>query len=219
MTFFLNDYLDVKGISLRNRISSLFDELAKDPKLAQVFIRNPILVLQSKVLPEVQLLDEETLNASNQFLFSVLSNDKFTKWLENYQTKLIAQYNRTAKLPSKKKLLQEFAKGLIKNGDPKILSDLLQISAKGGPEPQKTLVFVHDFIALASILIRLNIITVTQYYVIIWFWILGPSKMKLLDENQKIVTISPRELKSLSEQIVKYAKKVRAQAERNPVEK
>ena len=31
MTFFGNDYLDVKGISLRNRISSLFDELAKDP--------------------------------------------------------------------------------------------------------------------------------------------------------------------------------------------
>ena len=106
MAFFLNDYLDVKGISLRNRISGLFDELAKNPKLAQVFIRNPILVLQSKVLPEVPLLDEETLNASNQFLFSVLSNDKFTKWLENYQTKLIAQYNRTAKLPSKRKIIQ-----------------------------------------------------------------------------------------------------------------
>ena len=141
MAFFLNDYLDVKGISLRNRISGLFDELAKDPKLAQIFIRNPILVLQLKVLPEVPLLDEETLNASNQFLFSVLSNDKFTKWLENYQTKLIAQYNRTAKLPSKKKIIQEFAKGLIKNGDPKILSDLLQISLKGVPEQQKTLVF------------------------------------------------------------------------------
>jgi hypothetical protein len=219
MAFFLNDYLDVKGINLRNRISGLFDELAKDPKLAQVFIRNPILVLQSMVLPEVPLLDEETLNASNQFLFSVLSNDKFTKWLENYQSKLIAQYNSTAKLPSKRKIIQEFAKGLIINGDPKILSDLLQISPKGFPEQQKTLVFVHDYIAIASIFIRLSIITVSQYYVIIWFWILGPSKMKLMDENQKIVTISPRELKSLSEQIVKYAKKVRAQAGKNTVEK
>jgi hypothetical protein len=41
----------------------------------------------------------------------------------------------------------------------------------------------------------------------------------LIDENQKIATISPRELKSLSEQIVQYAKKVRAQAGKNTVEK
>ena len=54
MAFFLNDYLDVKGINERKRISDLFDELEKNPELAQVFIRNPILVLQSKILPEVR---------------------------------------------------------------------------------------------------------------------------------------------------------------------
>ncbi len=220
MTFFLNDYLNVKGISLRKRISDLFDELEKNRELAQVFIRNPILVLQSKVLPELPLvLDEETINASNQFLFSVLSNDKFTKWLENYQTKLIAQYNRTAKLPTKKKLIQDFAKGLIENGDPKILSNLLQISPKDVPPTQKTFVFVHDFVALAAIFIRMTVYVIIQYYVIIWFWIIGPSEIKLLDEKQKIVTISPRELKALAEQIVKYAKKVSAQAEKITFEK
>ena len=101
----------------------------------------------------------------------------------------------------------------------KYLVTFYKFQQKVAQNRRKHELFEHYFIALASILIRLNIITVTQYYVIIWFWILGPSKMKLLDENQKIVTISPRELKSLSEQIVKYAKKVRAQAERNPVEK
>lgn len=219
MTLLLNDYLHVKGIDLRQRISDLFDELEKNRELAQVFIRNPILVLQSKILPEFVQLDEETLNATNQFLFSVLSNDKFTKWLENYQTKLVDQYNSTAKLPTKKKLIEEFAKGLIKNGDPKILSDLLQIPPQDVASKQPTLVFVHDLVAVAYFVLKLNIIAISRYYVITWMWILGASEIKLLDEKQKIVSISPRELKSLAEQIVKYAKKIRAQSEKSTPEK
>lgn len=220
MSFLLDDYLIVKGISLRKRVSDLFNELEKNPELAEVFIRNPILVLQSKVLPEFAVLAEEEINAANQFLFSVLSNDKFMKWLENYQTKLVDQYNKTGKLPNKKKLLQQFTKGLIESGDPKILSDILEISPKNisSEKPTPTLVAVHDVTVVAYLLIRLNFIAVSRYILILWTWLIGPNELRLLDENQKIVTISPRELKSLAEQIVKYAKKMRAQEEESAVE-
>ena len=130
MVFFLNDYLVANGISLRKRISDLFDELEKNPELAKVFVRNPALVLQSKVLPEFEVMDEDSINAANQLLFSVLSNDKFMKWTQDYGAKLIDQYNKTGKVPDKKKILRAFAKGIIEYGDPKILSDLLEIPQK-----------------------------------------------------------------------------------------
>ena len=130
MVFFLNDYLVANGISLRKRVSDLFDELEKNNELAQVFIQNPTLVFQSKVLPEFQVLEENSINAANQLLFSVLSNDKFLKWTQDYGTKLIDQYNKTGKVPDKKKILRDFAKGIIEYGDPKLLSDLLETSPR-----------------------------------------------------------------------------------------
>jgi hypothetical protein len=231
MGFYLNDYLIVKGISLRKRVSDLFDELEKNPELAQVFVRNPILVLESKILPEFGVSDEDSINAANQFLYSVLSNDKFMKWLENYQTKLINQYNKTGKLPSKKKVLQQFAKGLIENGDPKILRDLLEISPKTVASTylaRNAAVLEHVALAIAvgkvviaeyGVVLKWDILVELQYIAYVLVIAIGiPPKVSLLDENQKIVTISPKELKSLSEQMVNYAKKMREQTEESKLE-
>jgi len=68
MGFFLNDYLIANGTSLRKRVSDLFDELEKNPELPKVFIHNPSLVLQSKVLPEFEVIDEDSINAANQLV-------------------------------------------------------------------------------------------------------------------------------------------------------
>ena len=68
MGFFLNDYLVANGINLRKRVSDLFDELEKNPELAKVFIHNPSLVLQSKVLPEFEVIDEDSISAANQLV-------------------------------------------------------------------------------------------------------------------------------------------------------
>jgi hypothetical protein len=87
-------------------------------------------VLPSKILPESGELDEDSINAANQFLYSTLSNDKFMRWVENYRTELKNQYKKMGKLPDKKIILNEFAKGLLESGDPKILRDLLEISPK-----------------------------------------------------------------------------------------
>jgi hypothetical protein len=226
MDFYLNDYLFANGISLRKRVSDLFDELEKNPELAQVFIRNPILVLQSKILPEFGVLGEDSINAANQFLYSALSNDKFKKWLGNYQTKLIDQYNKTGRLPNKKKVLQEFAKGLIENGDPKILSDLLEISPKfiessgqippPRPIPTTDVLLVYRISVKVYLAILVMVILVDCLYVYDSVYAAG---ITVLDENQKIISVSPKELKLLTEQIVKYAKKMRKQKEENTLEK
>ena len=209
---------------LRKRVSDLFDELEKNPELAQVFIRNPIIVLQSKIFPEFPTFDEDTINKANQFLFSVLSNDKFMKWLENYQKETINRYNKSGKLPSKKKVLQEFAKGLIENGDPKILNDLLEVSTKTVEQLNASRMIEMDFLvsnknfAIWEYLFLIRISVFVYNYDYFTYQAAGIGKIDSIDEQQKIVTISTKELRSLSEQIVKYAKHKREQTEEKNLE-
>jgi hypothetical protein len=212
MSFFLNDYLVANGISLRKRVSDLFDELENNNELAKVFIQNPTLVLQSKVLSEFEVIEENSINAANQLLFSVLSNDKFLKWTQDYGTKLIDQYNKTGKVPDKKKILRAFAKGIIEYGDPKMLSDILEM-----PQEliESTLGLVDRWWFYYHIIAFIEFFYIFIYDIII----VGPDRISLLDENQKIVTISPKELRSLAEQMVTHAKEMRTQAEENNLEK
>jgi hypothetical protein len=202
MGFFLNDYLVANGISLRKRISDLFDELEKNNELAQVFIQNPTLVMLSKVLPEFEMIEEDSINAANQLLFSVLSNDKFLKWTQDYGSKLIDQYNKTGKVPDKKKILRAFAKGILEYGDERILGDLLEIPQNFNWSEE----LVEHWWFYYHIILAIEF-----FYIFVYDYIVvGANRISLLDENQKIVTISPKELKSLAEQMIKYAKQMRA---------
>jgi hypothetical protein len=224
MGFFLNDYCIANGINLRKRVSDLFDELEKNPELAAAFIRNPIVILQTKVFQEFPKFNVEQTNEANQFLFSVLSNDKFMRWLEKYRKKTIMQYNDSGKLPSKQKFLQEFAKGLIENGDPKILTDLLDTSPKTIERLNSSKFIEMDFIvsnknfAIWELLFLIRISIFVYNYDYFTYQAAGIGKIDILDEQNKIVTISSKELRSLSDQIVKYAKQKREATEEKNLE-
>jgi len=218
MDFYLNDYFVANGVSLRDRVSELFDELERNTELAQVFIRNPILVLQEKVFPELGDLNEEILDAANQFLYSVLSNDQFMRWLEKYQVRLINQYNRTKKIPTRNKVLRDLARAFIETGDSKILADLLDVSFKASPKPLYLNSYFDSFFLLATklavfltVFVKSHIAVSHEYFFSITIY--GPPDKISLLKDQQIVTISPRELKSLSEKMVNHAKKMRARAE------
>jgi hypothetical protein len=166
-------------------------------------------VLPSKILPESGELDEDSINAANQFLYSALSNDKFMRWVENYRTELKNQYKKTGKLPDKKIILNEFAKGLLESGDPKILRDLLEIS------PKTIAANLPGNAALVNVAIF-----VTKVYAILEFTALIHLEVLVhldivvtevgIPEDENLMPVSPKELKSLSEQIVNYAKKMQA---------
>ncbi len=211
MGFFLNDYLVANGISLRKRISDMFDELQKNPELAQVFIKNPTMVLQSKLLPEFEEVDEELINAANQLLYSVLTNEKFMTWLEKYQNKLVNQYNETGKIPSKKTILHAFTKGILENGDPQILSNLLAVPPKTIESSSlgwRHVWYYVEYYAWAYV-----------YFFYVWIFAFGPvNRASLLDENQKIITISTKEIVAIAKQLVSYAKKIRTQTEKTNLE-
>ena len=210
MGFYLNDYLIANGVSLRKRVSELFDQLEQDRELAKVFIQNPTVVLQSRIFPEFPVIDEESVSAANQLLFSVLTNEKFTKWTEKYQKSLMDRYNKTGKIPDKKELLQGLARGIIDHGDPKILTDLLELS-QTSTTPTEAFGFRHvwyyvEYYAWAYIYI----------FFIFLYAFANADKISLFDEKQQLVMISPKELRSLAEQMVKYAKQMREGREKTP---
>lgn len=211
MGFYLNDFLVTNGISLRKRISEMFDELQRNPELAQVFIKNPTMVLQSKLLPEFEDVDEELINAANQLLYSVLTNEKFMTWLEKYQNKLVNLYNETGKIPTKKTILRAFTKGILENGDPQILSNLLAVPPKTIESSSlgwRHVWYYVEYYAWAYV-----------YFFYVWIFAFGPvNRASLLDENQKIITISTKELVAIAKQLVSYAKKIRTQTEETNLE-
>jgi hypothetical protein len=212
MGFYLNDYLVANGISLRKRVSELFDQLEKDRELAKVFVQNPIVVLQSKVFPELFVADEESVHAANQLLFSVLNNDKFMKWSEKYQKSLMDHYNKTGKIPEKKELLQALARGIIEHGDPQILGDLLGLPQAAGLETDlgfRHTWFYVEYYAFAYIYI---------FYFFIYAFA-NADKISVLDENLRMVMISPKELRALAEQMVKYARQMREHPQEKTPEK
>ena len=205
MGFYLNDYFVANGISLRKRVSELFDQLEHDRELAKVFIQNPIVVLQSKVFSEFPVADEESVTAANQLLFSVLANEKFVKWTEKYQKSLMDHYNKTGEIPDKREMLQALARGIIEHGDPKILTDLLELS-QTSTTPTEAFGFRHvwyyvEYYAWAYV----------YFFFVFIYAFANADQISLLDDKQQMVTISPKELRSLAEQMVKYAKQMREQ--------
>ena len=149
--------------------------------------------MQTKIFPEFPKFDIDQTNEANQFLFSVLSNDKFVQWLEKYQKQTIKNYNNSGKLPSKRKVLQEFAKGLIENGDPKILSDLLDTSQKTIEQLNSSKMIEMDFIvsnknfAIWEYLFLIRISLFVYNYDYFTYQAAGIGKIDIIDEQQKIV--------------------------------
>jgi hypothetical protein len=212
MGLYLNDYLVANGISLRKRVSELFDQLEQDRELAKVFIQNPIVVLQSKVFPEFPVADETSVNAANQLLFSVLTNERFMQWAKKYQKSLMAHYNKTGEIPDKRELLQTVARGIIEHGDPKILTDLLDLSQTSTAATSvgfRHVWYYVEFYAWAYI----------YFFYIFIYAFANADTISLLDEKQQVVTISPKELRSLAEQMVEYAKQMRDQSKEKTPEK
>ena len=100
----------------------------------------------------------------------------------------------------------------MENGDPKILSDLLEVSPKTIASTSlgwRHVWYYVEYYAWAYI-----------YFFYVWIFAFGPvNRVSLLDENQKIITISPKELKLLAEEILKHAREIREQDKESTLEK
>ncbi len=111
--------------NLGNKIELLFEEISNNKRLEEVFAKDPSYVLAKKVLPvSYSKLSKQDLSKGNRLLYSILSNKKFKKWLDDYQEKLEKKYKKTGNV-DKEQIKKDLAKGLVKYGDQEIMYSLL----------------------------------------------------------------------------------------------
>jgi hypothetical protein len=72
------------------RLGSFLQRLNNDPALLQTFARDPSGVLSPSVFPDDPQPALSTINRGNRLLFSLLSNERFMTWSEQYTERLSA---------------------------------------------------------------------------------------------------------------------------------
>jgi hypothetical protein len=158
------DLLILKNQDLRDEVSGFFKALNTDESLRRVFFDNPSLVLRTRLqsLRGVDLTDQQDAQA-NRILFSVLSNDKFRAFLQEYQQRKTDALERLVASPGDKKAMlaldeqtirREFAEALLRFGDTELLSNLLGRSNPTSPSGESLawiVIFVVVFVAVAAV--------------------------------------------------------------------
>ena len=125
MPFQIEKHLVLENSNLGNKIEQLFEELSNNKRLEHVFSKDPAYVLAKKVLPaSYSQLTKQSLSKANRLLYSILSNKKFKKWLDDYQKTLEKNYKKTNEI-DKQQIKKDLAEGLIRHGDQEIIYSLL----------------------------------------------------------------------------------------------
>jgi len=115
--------LVLKRKDLRKNTATMFEALAKDQKAREEFIRNPVGQLVAKLgdkpLPKQQVSD------ANRILFAMMANDKFRKWLDDYEA------SPGGKPVTQEQFGRDFADALLKFGDSDLLRAVLKYASDG----------------------------------------------------------------------------------------
>lgn len=127
--------------NLLERIDILFKKLItnNDQNYLQVFLTNPIELFEKELIFDNIEFPLQEISDGNRFLFSVLSNDLFYKWLQDYQNDIIGKM-QTAKtiIPDKNQILQDIAGAMVQYGDKEIAFTFLNAFTQiaGRPRPR-----------------------------------------------------------------------------------
>jgi hypothetical protein len=207
------DLLVLKYGDFRREASHLFEALNRDPRLRHLFFTNPALVLKTK-LPSLAGagIDDQQDEIANRILFSVLTNDRFLDFLNEFQerkTKALSQFlddpndRQAASELDDHKIRSEFIEALLKFGDKELMSNML-LSASG---PQIAGSYGYIIYTYLGILIT--------YIVVIGIDVIVHTVVKLGIAGEVVSTspegfpISASELRKITDQLVASAKKAR----------
>lgn len=195
--------------NLLERIDILFKKLItdNDQNYLQVFLTNPIELFEKELIFDNIEFPLQEISDGNRFLFSVLSNDLFYKWLQDYQNDIIGKM-QTAKtiIPDKNQILQDIAGAMVQYGDKEIAFTFLNAFTQitGRPRPRGhgdddvavvTLVAVAIVVIVVAVIAPIAIISLR----------INPLGSTILPNN-----ISVQQMRSLADQLVAQAKKYKA---------
>jgi hypothetical protein len=192
--------------NLIEKIDTLFKKLITDnnQNYLQVFLTNPSeFFVKELIFDDIEFPLQE-ISDGNRFLFSVLSNDLFYKWLQDYQNDIIEkmQSEKTI-LPDKNQILKDMAGAMVQFGDKEIaftfLNAYTQIANRQRPRGHGdddvavvTLVAVAIVVIVVAVIAPIALISLR----------INPLGSTILPTN-----ISVQQMRSLADQLVSQAKK------------
>lgn len=204
--------LILKYKDFHNETSKFFKELNKEPELRSLFFTNPSLVLRTKLpsLSNIDISDQQN-DLANKVLFSALSNERFMKFLTDYQQKKNKALKRLLKSPKDKQaaleldertVRMEFAEAMLEFADKELVSNLLGSGsiAKGVGNPP---VLVSYAILVTWVVFILGIHVII--HTVVRLALIGNSELTATGKTP----IPASELRKIAEQLVAAAKQAR----------
>jgi hypothetical protein len=175
-----------------------------DKRLRQQLAVNPVGTL-AKFFPGLdQTNDLQRISEGNLLFFSILSNDAFRSWAQQYQQDLRGKMTSEGiKAFDKEQVRRDFARAILEKGDASIINALLTERDIHTVVPQAREDVVHVESVVAVAIVVLLVVAVTQIDVTP----VAPHEhgLMLLNEN------SGAELREISAQLIASAKKMRSE--------
>jgi hypothetical protein len=115
--------LVLKEKDIRKNTEELFEHLGRDERARQDFIKNPTAALSEKIVKHK--LPEQEVSDVNRVLFAMLANDRFRKWLDEYEA------SPGGKKVSEAEFSKDFANAVLQFGDSDLIRALFKQAGDG----------------------------------------------------------------------------------------
>lgn len=186
---------------LNRLISSLESKEATD-----LFVSNPVGMLSQHFPETIGKVNVDKISEANRLVFSIMANDKFRDWAVEYSNNIKQKFTLDdAKKLDKSKLRMDLAKAILDSGDKEIIYSLLGeqtrhdgLTTEDMQSRIDSVVTVETAIAVIAVAVIHVVVTAIDFTPKVPPT--GPD-LSLLSEN------AGADLRSISEQLVKSAKK------------
>jgi len=129
----MSKQLLIPSKDLSKKINQFVEKVSQNEAALNEFVDNPFQVLAQALPNEMGDMTKAEISDSNKLLFSVLANREFTNWLVDYQKNIENEMSKPENVKktvgavfNRDKIYEDLSSAIMKYGDEKILSIILQ---------------------------------------------------------------------------------------------
>jgi hypothetical protein len=132
----VRDLLILRHAEVSERFEQLARRLGEDAPLRKLYVHDPARVIAGAVFPKEEIPSAE-IDRGSRLLFSLLSNEEFRKWANDYQAQLVRQALEATELDDpyealrtqlaitdRANLHRDLAEAIARHADPALIASL-----------------------------------------------------------------------------------------------
>jgi len=192
--------LKISRPEISSGLKKLLELLEEDVEIRKKFIFDPAGVIAISFSDSLGKLSIDKIDEANRLIFSILSNDQFRSWAEEYNEEMSKTFSlRDPDCLDKRKIRKDLAEAILKYGDPDLIDALL------GPRERSealttidiqsradTVVYVETAVAAIAVAIVIVLVTAVD----------ATPRAPDLEKNMRISKLSAPDLRAISEQLI-----------------